>query len=110
MNKKFFIIFLILFFNIFNYAGASTFKLEKEEYCLLNLAKERLEMNLKVISRVRSFEVQDALWAQSRCGNSGAQVTNAKAGESYHNFGYAFDISDKYIDSEGNSVKINNNQ
>ena len=40
---------------------------------------------------LRTFAEQDALYAQGRT-KSGAKVTNARGGQSYHNFGMAIDI------------------
>ena len=40
---------------------------------------------------LRTFAEQDALYAQGRT-KAGAKVTNAKGGQSYHNFGLAIDI------------------
>ncbi|HZY18038.1 MAG TPA: M15 family metallopeptidase [Ramlibacter sp.] len=45
----------------------------------------------KVISALRTFEEQDALFAQGRSA-PGPRVTNARGGFSNHNFGIAFDI------------------
>lgn len=42
---------------------------------------------------LRTYKEQDALYAIGRTINPGAaKVTNAKGGQSYHNFGLAFDI------------------
>lgn len=40
---------------------------------------------------LRTFTEQDALYAQGRT-KAGAKVTNAKGGQSYHNYGLAIDI------------------
>lgn len=40
---------------------------------------------------LRTFAEQDALYAQGRT-KKGAKVTNAKGGQSYHNYGLAVDI------------------
>jgi peptidoglycan L-alanyl-D-glutamate endopeptidase CwlK len=40
---------------------------------------------------LRTFAEQDTLYAQGRT-KSGAKVTNAKGGQSYHNYGLAIDI------------------
>lgn len=40
---------------------------------------------------LRTFAEQDALYAQGRT-KRGAKVTNAKGGQSYHNYGLAIDI------------------
>jgi peptidoglycan L-alanyl-D-glutamate endopeptidase CwlK len=44
-----------------------------------------------ITSTLRDFEKQDALYAQGRT-TPGHIVTNAKAGDSFHNYGVAFDI------------------
>lgn len=45
-----------------------------------------------VIQGLRTFEESDELYAQGRT-KPGAIVTNAPAGESYHNYGLAFDFA-----------------
>lgn len=49
-------------------------------------------IKIKIISGLRSYAEQDALYAQGRGGQPGKIVTNAKGGYSNHNFGIAFDI------------------
>jgi peptidoglycan L-alanyl-D-glutamate endopeptidase CwlK len=48
-------------------------------------------INIKVISGLRSYEEQNELYAQGRT-KPGKIVTKAKGGQSWHNFGTAFDI------------------
>ena len=48
-------------------------------------------IQIKVLSGLRSYAEQDALYAQGRTA-SGNIVTNARGGYSNHNFGIAFDI------------------
>jgi peptidoglycan L-alanyl-D-glutamate endopeptidase CwlK len=48
-------------------------------------------ISIRVISGLRSYEEQAALYAQGRTA-SGKTVTNARPGYSNHNFGIAFDI------------------
>ncbi|WP_367846922.1 M15 family metallopeptidase [Rhodoferax sp. WC2427] len=48
-------------------------------------------IEIKIIGGTRTFAEQDALFAQGRT-KPGRRVTNAKGGESNHNFGIAFDI------------------
>jgi peptidoglycan LD-endopeptidase CwlK len=48
-------------------------------------------IQIKVISGLRTYEDQDALYAKGRTV-SGPKVTNARGGYSNHNFGIAFDI------------------
>lgn len=49
---------------------------------------------------LRTFEEQDALYAQGRT-RQGKVVTNAKGGQSNHNYGLAIDIA-LVIDTDGN--------
>lgn len=55
----------------------------------------------KIISALRTYEEQDALYVQGRTA-AGDIVTHAKAGQSWHNFGVAWDIGifdgDKYLE------------
>ncbi|MDP9139514.1 MAG: M15 family metallopeptidase [Pseudomonadota bacterium] len=48
-------------------------------------------IRIKLISGLRSYAEQDALYARGRT-QPGPKVTNARAGYSNHNFGIAFDI------------------
>lgn len=48
-------------------------------------------ITIKVISGLRTYEEQDALYAQGRT-KPGNIITNARGGYSNHNFGIAFDI------------------
>jgi len=58
-------------------------------------------ITIKVISGLRTYAEQDALYAQGRT-KPGNIITNARAGYSNHNFGIAFDIgifeSNKYLE------------
>lgn len=47
---------------------------------------------IRCTSGLRVFSRQDALYAQGRT-TRGNIVTNAKAGQSYHNYGLAFDVA-----------------
>ena len=55
------------------------------------LAAQAEGLNLRITDYYRSIEEQDALYAQGRTA-PGDIVTWAKGGESYHNFGLAFDV------------------
>lgn len=46
----------------------------------------------RIISGTRTYPEQAALFRQGRFGNPGPVVTNARAGQSWHNFGLAWDI------------------
>jgi peptidoglycan L-alanyl-D-glutamate endopeptidase CwlK len=70
---------------------------------LLSTAK-LVGINLIVTSGYRSHAEQDKLYAQGRT-EKGQIVTNAKGGESFHNYGLAFDVAflrDGKISYEGN--------
>lgn len=68
-------------------------------------------INVRVISGTRSYQEQDALYAQGRT-TGGPKVTKARAGYSWHNFGIAFDVgifSDdgkKYLGESPNYAKV----
>lgn len=57
---------------------------------------------IKVISGTRSYDEQNALYAQGRT-KPGVVVTNARAGYSNHNFGIAFDVG--VFDAKGSYVE-----
>ncbi|MCY1299434.1 D-alanyl-D-alanine carboxypeptidase [compost metagenome] len=48
-------------------------------------------IRIRIISGLRTYQEQDKLYAKGRTA-PGSVVTNAKAGQSNHNFGIAFDI------------------
>lgn len=56
---------------------------------------ERLEskekVRIRIVQGLRTFPEQDAIYAQGRT-KPGKVVTKAKAGESFHNYGLAFDF------------------
>lgn len=52
----------------------------------------RVGCDVKIISGTRSYAEQDALYAQGRT-TPGLKVSNAKGGQSNHNFGLSFDIA-----------------
>lgn len=54
-------------------------------------AETTLNTTLRVTQGYRTIAEQNALYAQGRTGN-GRIVTNAKGGQSYHNYGLAIDL------------------
>ena len=54
-------------------------------------AEKELGIKLRVVSALRTWAEQTALYAKGRT-LPGKKVTNAKAGSSYHNFGLAIDV------------------
>jgi len=49
-------------------------------------------IDARIIAGTRSYAEQDALYKQGRYGNPGPRVTNARGGQSNHNFAIAWDI------------------
>jgi peptidoglycan LD-endopeptidase CwlK len=49
-------------------------------------------IDVRIISGTRTYAEQDRLFRQGRFGNPGPRVTNARGGQSNHNFGIAWDI------------------
>ena len=77
----------------------------RSERCILSLqcnAQQAARISLKairatgldarIISGTRTYPEQRALYLQGRFGNPGPIVTRANAGQSWHNFGLAWDI------------------
>ena len=58
--------------------------------CLTAIRKSGIDA--RIISGTRSYQEQDKLFRQGRFGNPGPVVTNARGGQSNHNFGIAWDI------------------
>ncbi len=66
-----------------------TIRAQVKEF-IIRVEKE-LGIKLRVTSAFRTWEEQSKLYAQGR-SFPGKVVTHAKAGESYHNYGLAFDV------------------
>ena len=49
-------------------------------------------IDVRILSGSRTYEEQNALFRQGRFGNPGRRVTNARGGQSNHNFGVAWDV------------------
>jgi peptidoglycan L-alanyl-D-glutamate endopeptidase CwlK len=49
-------------------------------------------VTVRIISGTRTYAEQDVLFRKGRFGNPGPRVTNARGGQSNHNFGIAWDI------------------
>lgn len=54
-------------------------------------AEEGLDITIRIAQGLRTIDEQNALYAQGRT-KPGPRVTNAKGGQSYHNYGLAIDI------------------
>jgi RHS repeat-associated protein len=57
----------------------------------INNTESELNVQLRVVQGYRSIDEQNKLYAQGRTA-PGNKVTNAKGGESYHNYGLAVDV------------------
>jgi len=66
-------------------------ELKKKALQLINEAAKS-KLYIKITQGLRTIAEQNALYAQGR-GGSGKIVTNAKGGQSYHNYGLAFDFA-----------------
>ena len=62
-------------------------------------------IDLKVVSGYRDCQEQTALYSQGRT-KGGQVVTNSKCGDSFHNYGLAFDV----VPVEGGKINWNSNQ
>ncbi len=60
-------------------------------YAFVNQIQAQMGKTVRVSSGLRTYAEQDDLYAQGRT-TSGNRVTNARGGQSYHNFGLAIDI------------------
>jgi len=56
----------------------------------INEVEKRIGKQLKITDGFRTFAEQDKLYAKGRT-TGGSKVTKAKGGQSYHNYGLAFD-------------------
>ena len=59
---------------------------------LVNDAADQMGIALRVTDGTRSFQEQEDLYAQGRNGDPGPIVTNARGGQSYHNYGLAIAV------------------
>ena len=68
--------------------------IRKEITDLVNKANAQLTSHsqIRIVQGLRTFPEQDALYAQGRT-TKGPKVTNAKAGQSIHNYGLAIDFA-----------------
>ena len=63
------------------------------------------DTTLRITQGLRTFPEQQALYDQGRNGKPGKIVTNAKPGQSYHNWGLAIDLVElDGAKNEGNDI------
>lgn len=66
-------------------------KIRADATAFINTVEAKTGIKLRVTQGFRSFKEQNDLYAQGRA-KPGKIVTNAKGGESYHNYGLALDV------------------
>lgn len=71
-----------------------------EKADILKEKAEEKDITIQITDGFRTDEEQDALYAQGRT-ESGNIVTNAKGGESYHNYGLAVDFA---VEADGEVI------
>ncbi len=76
-------------------------KTQIEARKFLQIAKDN-HTDVRILSGTRTYDEQNALYAHGRNGNTLPIITNAKGGQSNHNFGIAWDIG--LFDSSGNYI------
>lgn len=59
-------------------------------------------LDIRILSGTRTYAEQDALFGHGRNGDHNPKVTNARGGQSNHNFGIAWDIG--VFDPHGNYI------
>jgi len=65
--------------------------IREDVYRFINTIEIKHNIYLRITQALRTFEEQDELYAQGRT-KAGNIVTKAKGGDSFHNYGLAFDI------------------
>ncbi len=73
---------------------------EEKKNTLINQAAKK-KIDIVITEGIRSFAKQDQIYQQGR-SRPGRIVTYTKAGESYHNYGLAFDFA--LVDHSGNII------
>ncbi len=74
---------------------------------VIQTANELAEKGLifRIVQGFRSIAEQNAIYAQGRT-IPGKIITNAKGGQSYHNYGLAIDFAIDILDSNGNVTSV----
>lgn len=68
----------------------------------MSISKNNGSTDVRIVSGTRTYAQQDQLYRHGRNGNKNPIVTNAKGGQSNHNFGIAWDIG--LFDAHGNYI------
>ncbi len=66
--------------------------IQPKAFLLIKKAKEEANLDIIIYRTLATWEEQDAIYAQGRT-KPGIVVTNARGGESYHNYSLAFDFA-----------------
>ncbi len=66
-------------------------KAQREARKFLQLSRSA-GLDIRILSGTRTYKEQDDLYAHGRNGDTQPEITNARGGESNHNFGIAWDI------------------
>ena len=66
------------------------------------LVAKNQHQDIRILSGTRTYDEQNTLYAHGRNGNNLPIITNAKGGQSNHNFGIAWDIG--IFDKSGNYI------
>ena len=77
-------------------------KAQVEARQFLNIAKNNSTTDIRILSGTRTYAQQYELYGHGRNGDTNPIVTNAKGGQSNHNFGIAWDIG--LFDTNGNYI------
>ena len=66
--------------------------IQPKAYLLIKMAKEEANLDITIYRTRVTWEEQDVIYAQGRT-KPGVVVTNARGGESYHNYSLALDFA-----------------
>ena len=79
-------------------------KVQQHAFDFINDVEAQLNIKLRVTQALRTIAEQNTLYAKGRT-SPGSIVTNARGGQSYHNYGLAIDV----VEIRGNTVNWNSN-
>ena len=77
-------------------------KAQIEARKFLDIAKNSSTIDVRILSGTRTYAEQNELYGHGRNGDKNPIVTNARGGQSNHNFGIAWDIG--LFDTHGNYI------
>lgn len=59
----------------------------------IETAEDTYDITLRIVQGLRTWPEQHQIWLAGHDGHPGPKVTNADAGQSYHNYGLAVDVA-----------------